>query len=50
MNPILFALLAVAFVSGVMIFLQAIVNRRVWNWYLVLFFSSAIAAAATALL
>lgn len=50
MNPILFALLAVAFVSGVMIVLQAVIRKGVWSGYLLLFFASVIGAAAVELL
>lgn len=45
-----FILLAIAFVSGVMIGLQATVRKAVWGGYLILFFGSTIAYAATVLL
>lgn len=40
-----FVLLAIAFISGVMIGLQAAVNRAVWGGYLVLFFGSIVTFA-----
>lgn len=45
-----FVLLAIAFVSGVMIGLQAAVNKSVFGGYLLLFFGSTIGFAATVLL
>lgn len=44
-----FILLAIAFVSGVMIGLQAAVRKAVWGVYLILFFASTIGFAATVL-
>ena len=40
-----FVLLAIAFITGVMIGLQAVVRRGVWTPYLVLFFGSIVTFA-----
>lgn len=45
-----FILLAIAFISGVMIGLQATIRKAVWGVYLLLFFGSTIGFAATVLL
>lgn len=46
-NTLQFVLLAIAFISGTMIALQAFVRRSVWTPYLILFFGSTIGFAAT---
>ena len=43
-------LLAIAFVSGVMIGLQAAINKAVWGFYPIAFFGSVVGYAATVLL
>lgn len=45
-----FALLAIAFASGVMIGLQATVTKSVWTPYILAFLASSIGYAATVLL
>lgn len=45
-----FIFLSIAFVSGVMIGLQATVRRGVWSGYLIAFFASSIGFAGTVLL
>jgi uncharacterized membrane protein YjjP (DUF1212 family) len=50
LSTLQFILLAVAFVSGVMIGLQATIRKGVWGFYLLAFFASSIGFAATVLL
>lgn len=42
-----FVLGLVVLITGLMIFLQAVVNRAVWGGYLVLFFGSLVGLAVT---
>lgn len=50
LSTLQFILLALAFVSGVMIGLQAAIRKGVWGVYLLVFFASTIGYAATVLL
>lgn len=42
-----FALVLILLITGIMIILQALVSRAVWNWYLIGFFGAGAALLVT---